>query len=132
MILRRTARRLEVLLIKRGSKPYEGYWSIPGGFVNENEPLESAAARELEEETGLTGIALEQVAAFGDPGRDPRGHTITVVFSGEAGKDAEPRAADDAADAGWFAARRPPRLAFDHAKILREVLRRLDKRKRRS
>lgn len=131
MIFRQTKRRLEVLLIKRGSEPYENYWSIPGGFVNENEPLEAAAARELEEETGLSGIPLRQVAAFGEPGRDPRGHTVTIVFTGVAKNDSEPRAADDAADAGWFAARRPPRLAFDHAEILREVLRHVVKRKRR-
>jgi 8-oxo-dGTP diphosphatase len=119
---RRARGRLEVLLIKRGNQPFEGQWSLPGGFVEENEPLETAAARELEEETGLSGLALEQIGAFGDPGRDPRGHTVAIAFVGLAGAQTEVAAADDAADARWCSARRPPELAFDHAKILRAAL----------
>jgi 8-oxo-dGTP diphosphatase len=71
---------LAVLLIRRKEDPFKGAWALPGGFVNENESLERAAARELNEETGLTGVKLEQLGAFGDPGRDPRGHTVTVAF----------------------------------------------------
>src|SRR5262252_3158541 len=59
---------LAVLLIRRNSNPFKGLWALPGGFVDKNESLERAAARELEEETGITGVALEQLAAFGDPG----------------------------------------------------------------
>src|SRR5579875_2598175 len=72
-------RDLQVLLIKRHSWPYEGMWAIPGGFVNIDESLEDAAKRELQEETGLQDVYLEQLYTFGDPGRDPRTRVITVV-----------------------------------------------------
>lgn len=120
--LRYVRGRLEVLLIQRGNEPFKGRWSLPGGFVEEDEPLETAAARELGEETGLTGLKLKQVGAFGDPGRDPRGHTVAVAFVGRADGQTEVTAGDDAADARWYSARRPPELAFDHAKILRAAL----------
>jgi len=92
---------LAVLLIKRKSDPFKGSWALPGGFVDENESLERAAARELHEETGLSGLKLEQLGAFGDPGRDPRGHTVTVAFV--AFRVAEPSITpgDDAVDAQW-------------------------------
>ncbi len=110
---------LEVLLIQRGRPPFEGAWALPGGFVEENEPLEAAAARELQEETHLEGLSLQQLGAFGDPGRDPRGWTVTVAFWAqltEAGMEAQ--ADDDAADARWWPLQALPILAFDHAKIL--------------
>jgi 8-oxo-dGTP diphosphatase len=122
VLLRRTKAGPEVLLIKRAHEPFRGRWALPGGFVDANESLETAAARELEEETGLRGIALEQIKAFGDPGRDPRGHTISIVFAGKVDSGLVPRAADDAADAGWHSALRPPPLAFDHDQILHFVL----------
>src|SRR5215831_15346710 len=71
---------LHVLLIKRRSWPFEGMWAIPGGFVNMNESLETAAKRELGEETGVEDVYLEQLYTFGDPGRDPRTRVITVVY----------------------------------------------------
>lgn len=71
---------LAVLLVRRKKAPFRGAWALPGGFVDENEPLERAASRELVEETGVTGARLEQLGAFGDPGRDPCGHTITVAW----------------------------------------------------
>jgi tRNA (cytidine/uridine-2'-O-)-methyltransferase len=110
--------RFEVLLIKRAGEPFKGRWAFPGGFVDEDESLENAAARELREETGLTGIRLEQVGAFGDPGRDPRGHTVSVVFAAMLEERALVEAADDASDAKWHPALAPPNLAFDHEKIL--------------
>src|SRR5258708_17926016 len=73
-------RDLQVLLVKRGSWPYEGMWAIPGGFVNMDESLETAAKRELQEETGVQDVYLEQLYTFGDPGRYPRTHVITVVY----------------------------------------------------
>ena len=73
---------IQVLLIKRANNPFKGRWAFPGGFVDEFEPLEAAARRELEEETSLTNVTIEQVRAFGDPGRDPRGHTVSVMFAG--------------------------------------------------
>ncbi|HEX8087366.1 MAG TPA: NUDIX hydrolase [Blastocatellia bacterium] len=114
----REAERIKVLLIKRGRDPFKGRWAFPGGFVDENESLEDAAARELHEETGLENVPLRQVGAFGDPGRDPRGHTVSVVFAALLETRAEAKAGDDAEDAAWHAVARPPRLAFDHKKIL--------------
>ncbi|GAB4280287.1 MAG: hypothetical protein Kow0056_14510 [Coriobacteriia bacterium] len=115
----------EILLIQRKFEPFEGKWALPGGFVNENEPLEEAARRELAEETGIEGVGrLIQVGAYGDPGRDPRGWTVSVVFLArlpEGGR--EPRAGDDAADARWFPAWDLPDLAFDHDRIVEDALR---------
>lgn len=115
----------KVLLIRRGRAPFKGMWAFPGGFVDEGESLEAAAARELKEETGLTGIRLEQVGAFGDPGRDPRGHTVSVAFGAVIRGPLSTAPADDAADAAWRSALNPPRLAFDHRKILRVALQKL-------
>jgi len=125
VLLHRFQRGLQVLLIKRGKEPFKGVWAFPGGFVDENEALEDAAARELREETGLSEIKLEQIGAFGDPGRDPRGHTVSVVFAAVLNEPRDARAADDASDAQWHSARRPPKLAFDHGKILKMALKRL-------
>ena len=122
--------RLRVLLIKRAHDPFKGLWAFPGGFVDEDESLEDAAARELFEETGLTDIRIEQIGAFGDPGRDPRGHTVSVAFAAVLDKSIDARAGDDAEDARWYSALHPPRLAFDHRKILSTALRllKMDKR----
>ena len=117
---------VEVLLIKRGREPFKGRWAFPGGFVDKDESLEAAAARELREETGLHGIKLEQLGAFGDPGRDPRGHTVSVVFYGTVSDRRAAIAADDAAEAKWRSASHPPTLAFDHRKILRIAMKRLE------
>lgn len=112
--------RPRVLLIRRKHEPFTGHWAIPGGFVDMDEPLEDAARRELHEETGVRTRKLEQLGTFGDPERDPRGRTISVVYLAQV--DAErihPEANDDAAEVGWFLLSRPPaELAFDHAQIL--------------
>jgi len=114
---------LQALLIRRGVPPFEGEWALPGGFVLD-ETLEAAARRELEEETGLRHVYLEQLYTFGDPGRDPRGRVVSVAYF--ALIRPEPvRASTDAAEARWFPAAKPPRLAFDHAAILEAGLRRL-------
>src|SRR5207249_6287889 len=124
MSLRR--RDLQVLLIKRRSWPYEGMWAIPGGFVNIDESLEAAAKRELQEETGVQDVYLEQLYTFGNPGRDPRTRVITVVyFALLDSARLQVRAADDAADVGWFSVYDLPLLAFDHEKILHYSLERL-------
>jgi len=108
-----------VLLIRRGRDPYAGKWAFPGGFVNAGETLADAARRELLEETGLTAPDLEQLHTAGDPGRDPRGWTVTVAFLGRVDrKKLKPKAADDAAAAKWFPLDDLPELAFDHAMIL--------------
>jgi 8-oxo-dGTP diphosphatase len=118
----RDGERIEVLLIKRAREPFKGAWAFPGGFVDQDESLERAAARELKEETRLEGIRLEQLGAFGDPGRDPRGHTVSIAFVSRLESRAEATGADDADEAKWHSALRPPRLAFDHKKILRRAL----------
>ena len=117
--------RVEVLLIKRAGEPFKGLWAFPGGFVDEDESLETAADRELLEETGLSNIHLDQIGAFGDQGRDPRGHTVSVVFAAVLDHRARARAADDSADVAWHSARRPPKLAFDHRKILNLALKKM-------
>jgi 8-oxo-dGTP diphosphatase len=94
---------LAVLLVRRKDEPFKGCWALPGGFVNENESLDRAAARELHEETGLTvsPSKLEQLGAFGDPGRDPRGHTVTVAFVTYRATETSLSAGDDAVEAEW-------------------------------
>ena len=106
-----------IVLIKRKNPPHG--WAIPGGFVDCGESLETAAAREAREETCLKVRDLRQFHAYSEPGRDPRGHTISAVFVAKAG--GAPRASDDAADIGVFAKDNlPQNLAFDHRKILED------------
>lgn len=117
-----------VLLVRRKHDPFAGTWALPGGFLDMEESLEAAARRELREETGVEVERLEQLHTFGDPGRDPRGRTITVVYL--AVVDAtklRPRADDDAAEVGWHPLREPPALAFDHADILTCARHRLER-----
>jgi 8-oxo-dGTP diphosphatase len=119
---------LKVLLIRRKNPPFQGVWAIPGGFVNFDESLETAAHRELEEETGATrdDVYLEQLYTFGEPDRDPRTRVITVAYFALVRADRlDLRAASDAAEFGWFSVYDPPDLAFDHARILRYALKRL-------
>ena len=117
---------LQVLLIKRAHPPCEGMWAIPGGFVDVGESLEKAALRELEEETGVREVYLEQLYTFGDPGRDSRGHVITVAYFALVPVSAiDPRAGSDAAETGWWSVYDLPSLAFDHADILSYALERL-------
>ena len=114
----RDARNIEVLLIKRAREPFKGRWAFPGGFIDKDESLEDAAARELREETGIEKVDLKQFGAFGDPGRDPRGHTVSIAFTAVLENREEAKAADDAEDVAWHSVARLPRLAFDHKKIL--------------
>ncbi len=117
----------QILLIRRKHDPFAGAWALPGGFVDMDEALEASARRELREETGLEVGALEQLHTFGDPNRDPRGRTISVVYLAMVDAAAlQPRADDDAAEVGWHSLTQPPPLAFDHAEILAAVRRRLN------
>jgi 8-oxo-dGTP diphosphatase len=111
----------KVLLINRGKEPFKGKWAVPGGFIDMDEELEDAVVRELEEETGLTGVQLEQMRTFGTVGRDPRGRQITIVFMGIATEEQiELRAGDDAAQAEWFDIEELPEdMAFDHNEVVR-------------
>jgi 8-oxo-dGTP diphosphatase len=114
-----------ILLIKRGNEPFKGQWAFPGGFVEMDEELEAAAARELAEEAGLTGVKLEQLYTFGKCGRDPRGRNITVVFIGIT-KNTKIKSGDDAAEARWFEIDKlPDNMAFDHDNVAAKAIKKL-------
>lgn len=119
----------KVLLIKRKNEPFKDKWALPGGFIEIDEELEDAVARELKEETGLEKVTLEQMNTFGRCGRDPRGRQITVAFMGVANKgQTEIKAGDDAADVRWFDIERLPRdMAFDHDEVVGFAIKRLKK-----
>jgi 8-oxo-dGTP diphosphatase len=126
MVIVTREKRPRVLLIRRKHPPFVGMWAIPGGFVEMEETLEAAARRELFEETCLRTSKLEQLHTFGDPGRDPRGRVISVVYLAQLDpRKLKPRAADDAAEVAWYDLRHPPPLAFDHSEILAFARRRL-------
>lgn len=117
---------LKVMLIQRALPPFEGKWALPGGFVRVDETLDEAARRELEEETGLRNIFLEQLYTFSDVDRDPRERIISVAYYALVNlRDHKVQAATDARDAGWFGVHDVPSLAFDHANILNAALERL-------
>ncbi len=114
--------RWKVLLIQRANPPFAEKWALPGGFIEMEETLTQSAVRELQEETGIENVAIEQFKTYGDPGRDPRGRTVSVVFFGFTGLDnADAKGADDAKNADWFALDNLPDLAFDHNKILGDL-----------
>jgi 8-oxo-dGTP diphosphatase len=119
-------RQLKLLLIRRAGEPYSGQWALPGGFVQLPESLEEAARRELEEETGVSGVFLEQLYTYGRPDRDPRERVITVAYYALIPSDKiQIRAATDAEAVGWFGLDELPALAFDHAEIVKMAHERL-------
>ncbi|MCX7784976.1 MAG: NUDIX hydrolase [candidate division WOR-3 bacterium] len=106
----------KIVLIKRNNPPWG--WALPGGFVEYGETVESAAVRESKEETGLDLLELNQFHTYSDPTRDPRGHTVSVVFTAKGAGVL--KAGDDAKDIGLFSLEDLPPLAFDHQKILQD------------
>jgi 8-oxo-dGTP diphosphatase len=126
VVFRVAGSELQVLLVERGSAPYAGGWALPGGFKEPDETLETAARRELAEETGLRLRSLSQLKAYGDPGRDPRGNVVTVAFLAIVARHGKPRGGDDAASATFqpvatvLSGDLP--LAFDHLKIVRDAV----------
>ena len=129
-------------MIERGGHPYLGKWALPGGFVEMNESLEEAAARELKEETGLSDIYMEQLFTFGDVDRDPRMRVISVAYMALVSKDKlHPVAGDDAANVKWLTIKTQEddslillakgvtlteeSIAFDHEKVIKTALQRL-------
>ena len=117
-----------LLLIKRKKEPYKDKWAIPGGFIEMDEELEDAVVRELKEETGLSGVHLEQMHTFGTIGRDPRGRMITVVYMGVVvdEQNAKIKAGDDAAQAKWFDIDNlPDNMAFDHNHVVKFAIEKL-------
>lgn len=113
-----------VLLIRRGKEPFRGSWALPGGFVDRDEEPEFAARRELAEETGLESAdAFTLVGVYGEPGRDPRGWTVTVAYALDVGEEVpDVVGGDDAAEAAWHPVGELPPLAFDHARIIDDAL----------
>jgi 8-oxo-dGTP diphosphatase len=116
---------LKVLLVKRGLPPFLGQPAIPGGFVLEDEGLDQAALRELQEETGVVDVYLEQLYSFGHPKRDPRDRVVTVAYFALVSADRPLKAGTDAAEAHWWAVDQVPVLAFDHNQILAYAVERL-------
>ena len=117
---------LKVLLVKRHQPPYRGVWALPGGMVGEEESVDKAALRELQEKTNVDHIYLEQLYTFGEPHRDPRGRVITVAYYALVNwHQFRLTARHRATEANWFAVKRLPALAFDHARIVEYALERL-------
>ena len=119
---------LMVLLIQRRGEPFAGAWAFPGGFVDPDESLDEAAARELREETTVSDVYLEQLYTFGEPRRDPRGRVISVSYFALLRQPLAVVGGDDATDARWFPLSALPPLAFDHAMILDYALDRVRKK----
>ena len=115
---------LQLLLIRRAIKPFKDKWALPGGFVRVEETLDNAARRELEKETSLKEVFLEQLYTFGTVQRDPRERVVSVAYFALV-KPSAVKAATDAAEAKWFPINGIPPLAFDHADILRSAVTRL-------
>ncbi len=122
LIFRKIDSEWSLLLIERGNEPFKGCWALPGGFLEMEEDLSTCAARELQEETGMTGISLRQLYAFGEPRRDPRHRTISIAFWGIDNSERQAVGSDDAAQARWFAIDKLPNLAFDHELIIQKAL----------
>lgn len=117
---------LKVLLIQRAQDPFKDCWALPGGFARVGESLEETARRELEEETGLTRVFLEQLYTFSDPKRDPREHVVSIAYYALVNlSEHQVQASTDASNAAWFSIDDIPRLAFDHDLILETAHKRL-------
>lgn len=117
----------QILLVKRKSEPFKGYFALPGGFVNEGEKVEEAAKREVMEETSLDVELVDILGVYSDPNRDPRGHIMSTVFVGKISnnkQEVEALAQDDAAEVGWISLKEidSTNLAFDHKKIITDYI----------
>ena len=111
----------KILLIKRKNQPFEGKWALPGGFVEYGEKTENATVREVFEETGLKTKINHLVGVYSDPNRDPRGHTVSIVYVLDI-CNGELKSGDDTCDAKFFDLKNLPDLSFDHEGIIKDVL----------
>ncbi|MBS3778235.1 MAG: NUDIX hydrolase [Candidatus Thermoplasmatota archaeon] len=114
---------LKVLLVKRKNPPFQGMWALPGGFVEYGETTEQAVVREVKEETGLITTIGMLLGVYSDPNRDPRGHTISIVYILKR-KNGMVSGGDDAAEAAFHPLDKLPKLSFDHDNIIKDALRR--------
>ncbi|MBD3261083.1 MAG: NUDIX domain-containing protein [Candidatus Altiarchaeales archaeon] len=110
----------ELVLIKRRNPPYQGMWALPGGFVDVGETVEEAVKREAQEETNLKIKIKKLVGVYSNPERDPRGHTVSLIYlckkiSGKL------KPGDDAKQADWFPLKKTPPLAFDHGRVIQDI-----------
>lgn len=122
---------INILLIERGIDPFKGTWALPGGFLDLNETVEEGAKRELQEETNINDVYLEQFHVFSAVDRDPRERVLTVAFFALVSKnDFEVIAGDDASKAQWYEWNHLPPLAFDHNKIIRMAREKLQEKLR--
>lgn len=118
---------LEVLLIQRKHEPWKGMWALPGGFMEMEETSVQAAKRELEEETGLKNVELNQLHVFDAVDRDPRERVISIAHYGVIDKSKHPaKGGDDASDAKWFGVKNLPKLAADHGVIIEMALQKIN------
>jgi len=123
IVIKQITQQKNILLIQRKNPPFASFYALPGGFVDKDENLIDAAYRELFEETHIKKITLEQFYAFGDKGRDPRGHNVSVVYYGFLPpENNEAQAGDDAAGLKWFDLNNLPTLGFDHEKIIKQFI----------
>lgn len=118
---------MKVLLIQRANEPYKNHWAFPGGFMNIDETVEECAKRELEEETGLKNVAVEQLHTFSEVNRDSRERIISVAHYALV-RLSQVKGGDDASSAKWFALNQIPSLAFDHDEMLKMAKNRLKER----
>ncbi len=128
VLIRKVSSGHQILLIKRANDPFKGKYALPGGFVDINENLESAAARELTEETGLRQINLLQIHTFSAPNRDPRGRVISTAFGAVLENEGEfsLQPGSDASQTAWVDLSELPPLAFDHLLIIETTLKKFE------
>ena len=127
MVFSQGGEHLQLVLVKRKYDPFKGMWALPGGFVNDDEELEAAAIRELEEETGMKLPAIKQLHTFGKVGRDPRGRTVSVTYYAFVNvKDHPVTGGDDAAEARWVNIKDITEMAFDHMDVLEFAMKTLE------
>lgn len=128
IVLKEDKEDLQILLIERKNEPFKDMWALPGGFIDIDEEIKTAAYRELKEETSISDIKLSQFKTYGKVGRDPRGRTISIIYSGILQNiNQKIEAGDDAKNLNWFSFKNLPNLAFDHFDIVNDYINTLKK-----